>query len=164
MTEAEKKKARNKARKAELKANKENQDPATASSTTAAASTTASSTSTTSATATDDKDQDNKEEPKKDGKKNVDQDPEGDSYLKTQHPVDDAFQLVEPLLRLSPGNVDTQLLAFDIYLRQEKWLLAIKALNTVSQLKKNHPELKSKIESCKSARKFFFFLSYQIAV
>ncbi|KAI8344094.1 NMDA receptor-regulated protein 1-domain-containing protein [Chlamydoabsidia padenii] len=144
MTEAEKKKARNKARKAELKANKENQEPITV---------TANAPTTTPSTTTDDKEQDNKDEQqsKKDGKKNVDQDPEGESYLKTANPVDDAYLLVEPLIRLSPGYVDTHLLAFDIYVRQEKWLLAIKSLNTVSQLNKDHPELKSKIEYCKKA-------------
>ncbi|ORZ08448.1 NMDA receptor-regulated protein 1-domain-containing protein [Absidia repens] len=141
MTEAEKKKARNKARKAEIKANKENQDPAAATTATDAAA----------VEDAEDKKEQKDEQHKKDGKKNVDQDPEGDAYLKTTNPLEEAFKLVEPLTRLAPGNADTHLLAFDIYVRQEKWLLAIKSLNTLAQLNKNQPELKSKIDYCKNA-------------
>ncbi|KAI8093113.1 NMDA receptor-regulated protein 1-domain-containing protein [Halteromyces radiatus] len=142
MTEAEKKKAKSKARKAELKAskeNKENQDPTTA---TVIESTTA-----------DDKDQHTKEEQhtKKESKKKVDTDPEGETYLKSTTPLDDAYKLVEPLLQLNPEDADIQLLVYDIYIRQEKWLLAIKTLNNVVKLNKKHPDLKSKIEQCKKA-------------
>ncbi|KAI9303102.1 NMDA receptor-regulated protein 1-domain-containing protein [Cunninghamella echinulata] len=155
LSEAEKKKAKNKARKAELKANKENQDPNALTSTTNASTNNNNNTTTAnSATSTENKEQNNTKEEqqsKKDSKKNVDLDPEGDNYLKTAQPLEDAFAFVEPLLRLAPENIDTHLLAFEIYVRQEKWLLAIKSLKKIAQLNKSYPDLNSKIELCKKS-------------
>ncbi|CAO3610018.1 unnamed protein product [Cunninghamella blakesleeana] len=142
LSEAEKKKARNKARKAELKANKENQDPNGTATTT---------TTTTIENKEQHKEEDEEQSSKKGNKKNVDLDPEGETYLKTIQPLEDAFAFVEPLLRLAPEKVDSHLLAFEIYIRQEKWLFAIKSLKKIAELNKSHPDLKSKIEFCKKA-------------
>ncbi|ORX62151.1 N-terminal acetyltransferase A, auxiliary subunit [Hesseltinella vesiculosa] len=129
LTAAEKKKAKSKVRKAN-KANKENIDP-------------------TQAANANDKKEDASNEKKDSGKKKVDQDPNGDSYLKTAQPLEDAYRIVEPLLTLSPESIDTQVLAFDILVRQEKWLLALKALNKLVTLDKSLA--KEKLEAIKNA-------------
>ncbi|KAF7727580.1 hypothetical protein EC973_007341 [Apophysomyces ossiformis] len=126
LSEAEKKKARNKARKAELKAQKENEA----------------------------KKAPVKEEvvkQKHDPKKPVDQDPHGEQYLKTTTPLEDALRLVEPLEQIAPDLVDTYVLGFDIYIRQDKWLLALRSLVKTSQLDKTHPSLKPNLAKFQEA-------------
>ncbi|KAI8060823.1 NMDA receptor-regulated protein 1-domain-containing protein [Gongronella butleri] len=123
LSAAEKKKAKSKARKAENKAGKENVDPNQHPVEDAAASTAANG-------------KDEQQQQPKEGKKKVDLDPNGDSYLKTEQPLEEAYKIVAPLLLLSPDDIHTQTMAFDILVRQEKWLLALKALNKLVTLDK----------------------------
>ncbi|KAG0166624.1 hypothetical protein DFQ28_007067 [Apophysomyces sp. BC1034] len=120
MSEADKKKARNKARKAELKAQKENEG----------------------------KKAPVKEEvvkQKQDPKKPVDQDPNGEQYLTTTTPLEDALRFVEPLQTVAPNLVDTYALGFEIYIRQSKWVLALRSLVKTSQIDKSHPSYKTNL-------------------
>ncbi|KAI8988124.1 NMDA receptor-regulated protein 1-domain-containing protein [Mycotypha africana] len=127
MSEAEKKKARNKARKAALKAQQE-------------------------------KEAKKKEETAKNSssakdKKNVDTDPDGEAYLHTEKPLEDALQFVQPLTLLAPDNLDVGTLAFDIYLCQQKYLLALKSLVKISQINKESQDFKLRLGQFEEALK-----------
>ncbi|KAG1473785.1 hypothetical protein G6F56_000751 [Rhizopus delemar] len=107
MTEAEKKKARNKARKAAIKAQQDAEAK---------------------------KVQVKEEAAKaKSDKKSTDSDPEGENYLNTEKPLEEALKFVKPLELLEPTSVQVHALGFEIYLRQEKLLLAAKALSKTTK-------------------------------
>jgi hypothetical protein len=91
MTEAEKKKFRNKQRKAELKAQKEQEEK---------------------------KAQADQEVLKKGGK--VDEDPEGLKYAKKEDPLSEALKLLRPLQDLAPNRIETHLMAFELYIRKSR--------------------------------------------
>ncbi|KAF8927828.1 N-alpha-acetyltransferase 16, NatA auxiliary subunit [Haplosporangium gracile] len=99
MTEAEKKKFRNKQRKAELKAQKEAEEK---------------------------KAQAAQEITKKGGK--VDEDPEGLKYSKTEDPLGEALKFLKPLQELAADRIETHLMGFELYIRKNKLLLALKSL------------------------------------
>ncbi|GJJ69727.1 N-alpha-acetyltransferase 15/16, NatA auxiliary subunit [Entomortierella parvispora] len=99
MTEAEKKKFRSKQRKAELKAQKEAEEK---------------------------KAQADQELTKKGGK--VDEDPEGVKYTKAEDPLGEALKFLRPLQELAPERIETHLMGFEIYIRKNKFLLALKSL------------------------------------
>ena len=61
------------------------------------------------------------------GNKKVDPDPLGDALMKTETPLKDAADMLEPLLRHAGEFEDTHLLAFDVYRRKGKLLLALRA-------------------------------------
>ncbi|KAI8368769.1 NMDA receptor-regulated protein 1-domain-containing protein [Blakeslea trispora] len=125
MTEAEKKKARNKARKAALKAQQDAENK--------------------KATQV-------KEEVKpKNDKKPTDADPEGEKYLNTQTPLEDALLFLKPLELLAPQNPEIHSLGFEIYLNQQKLLLATKSLYKVAQSDKHYPSLKANLDRLEAA-------------
>ncbi|KAI1315077.1 N-alpha-acetyltransferase 16, NatA auxiliary subunit [Mortierella claussenii] len=99
MTEAEKKKFRNKQRKAELKAQKEAEEK---------------------------KAQAAQEITKKGGK--VDEDPDGLKYSKAADPLGEALKFLKPLQELAADRIETHLMSFEIYIRKNKLLLALRAL------------------------------------
>ncbi|KAF9121492.1 N-alpha-acetyltransferase 16, NatA auxiliary subunit [Mortierella sp. 14UC] len=99
MTEAEKKKFRNKQRKAELKAQKEAEEK---------------------------KAHTVQEITKKGGK--VDEDPEGLKYTKTEDPLGEALKFLKPLQELAAERIETHLMGFELYIRKNKLLLALKSL------------------------------------
>ncbi|KAF9941414.1 N-alpha-acetyltransferase 15, NatA auxiliary subunit [Modicella reniformis] len=104
MTEAEKKKLRNKQRKAELKAQQEAEEKKKAAA--------------------------NTETPKKVGSAaaKVDEDPEGIKHTKTEDPLGEALKFLKPLQELAADRIETHLMGFEIYLRKNKLLLALKSL------------------------------------
>ncbi|KAG0201400.1 N-alpha-acetyltransferase 16, NatA auxiliary subunit [Mortierella sp. GBA30] len=112
MTEAEKKKWRNKQRKAELKAQKEAEEK---------------------------KAQAVQEISKKGGK--VDEDPEGLKYVKTEDPLNEALKFLKPLQELAAERIETHLMGFEIYIRKNKLLLALKSLLKSVQLDSNNATL-----------------------
>jgi peptide alpha-N-acetyltransferase len=130
MTEAEKKKARNKARKAALKAQQDQE-----------------------AKKVQVKEEATKQ---KSDKKPVDTDPEGEKYLNAEKPLEDALQFVKPLELLAPQNVDVHVLGFEIYVRQQKYLLAIKSLTKIAKIDKTNSCFKvnlAKLEAAVKAHK-----------
>lgn len=52
----------------------------------------------------------------KDGKK--DEDPKGEMLVKTEKPLEEAVRFLKPLQELSPAQIETQLLAFDVHFRR----------------------------------------------
>ncbi|CAJ0877381.1 6030_t:CDS:10 [Entrophospora sp. SA101] len=112
MTENEIKKAKNKAKKAAIKAQKEaeaKKAPA------------------------------KEEQTKKRIEKPQDDDPEGEKLVKTINPLEDAFKLLVPLQELSQKRIETHLLAFEIYIRKDKYLLALRSLIRAYYIDKENP-------------------------
>ncbi|KAF9353908.1 N-alpha-acetyltransferase 15, NatA auxiliary subunit [Mortierella sp. NVP85] len=99
MSEAEKKKYRNKMRKAELKESKK---------------------------AEEQKAQADQEILKKGGK--IDEDPEGLKYTNTTDPLGEALKFLKPLQELAAERIDTHLMGFEIYIRKNKLALALREL------------------------------------
>ncbi|CAJ0754742.1 18646_t:CDS:2, partial [Entrophospora sp. SA101] len=60
---------------------------------------------------------------KKKIEKPQDEDPEG-----TENPLGEAFKFLIPLQELSQKRIETHLLAFEIYIRKDKYLLALRSL------------------------------------
>ncbi|KAF9151527.1 N-alpha-acetyltransferase 16, NatA auxiliary subunit [Linnemannia schmuckeri] len=112
MTEAEKKKFRNKQRKAELKAQKEAEEK---------------------------KAQAVQEIAKKGGK--VDEDPEGLKYTKTEDPLGEALKFLKPLQELAADRIETHLMGFELYIRKNKLLLALKSLLKAIKIDANNATL-----------------------
>ena len=92
-------------------------------------------------------------------KKPLDLDPEGEQYVNTEKPLEDALQFVKPLELLAPHNLEVQSLCFEVYIRQQKYLLVLKALSKLTQHQqfktyldrfndavKNHKDLDPKIK------------------
>ncbi|KAF9551479.1 N-alpha-acetyltransferase 16, NatA auxiliary subunit [Mortierella hygrophila] len=121
MTEAEKKKFRSKQRKAELKAQQEAEEKKKKAATTAA------------------------ETAKKAGGNAAaakgDEDPEGTKYTKCEDPLGEALKFLQPLQQLADTRIETHLMAFEIYVRKNKLLLALKALLKSIKIDANHATL-----------------------
>ncbi|KAF9284862.1 N-alpha-acetyltransferase 16, NatA auxiliary subunit [Mortierella alpina] len=120
MSEAEKKKYRSKQRKAELKAQQEAEAQKKA------------------ATAT--------EAIKKAGGANVngakvDEDPEGTKFSKVEDPLGEALKFLRPMQELAADRIETHLMSFEIYLRKNKLLLALKSLLKAFDIDANHAAL-----------------------
>lgn len=87
-------------------------------------------------------------------KKPVDLDPEGDKYANTEKPLEDALLFVKPLELLAPENAQVHALGFEIYIRQEKYLLAVKALGKIAKIEKKTPKAKlDRLEAAVKAHK-----------
>jgi N-alpha-acetyltransferase 15/16, NatA auxiliary subunit len=80
----------------------------------------------------------------KDAKK--DEDPKGESLVKTDKPLEEAVKFLKPLQELSPSLLQTQLLAFEVHVRRGisyantiliagKYFQALAALNAAKKLK-----------------------------
>ncbi|KAI8925743.1 NMDA receptor-regulated protein 1-domain-containing protein [Entophlyctis helioformis] len=124
LSESERKKALRKARKAELKG----QDTAAAE--TADATASGSPTASGAAAAG--------------GKKKaapVDPDPEGKKLVEGVDYLAEAAKFVKPLQELSPSDIDGWLLGFEVYIRKNKYLLALQSLKRASQLNATRPEV-----------------------
>lgn len=91
MTEAEKKKFRNKQRKAELKAQEAEEKKKAAA----------------------------QAEATKKGAK-VEEDPDGTKYTKTEDPLGEALKFLKPLQELAANRIETHLIGFELYIRKSK--------------------------------------------
>lgn len=80
-------------------------------------------------------------------------DPEGEQYSNTKTPLEDALQFVKPLELLAPQNVEVHALGFEIYIRQQKYLLAIKSLTKMASIDKNTPRFKTDLDRFEAAVK-----------
>ncbi|KAF8960482.1 N-alpha-acetyltransferase 16, NatA auxiliary subunit [Entomortierella lignicola] len=117
MTEAEKKKYRNKQRKAELKAQQEAEDLKKKAISNGDAAKKANTTG------------------------NVDDDPEGTKYTKVADPLAEALKFLKPLQELASERIETHLHGFNIYIRQNKLLLALRSLLKAHKIEPNNPVL-----------------------
>lgn len=87
--------------------------------------------------------QESKNKSPKDATKKVDPDPLGKALENTKEPLEQAMKFIEPLLLHAAGYEETQLLAFEVFLRQGKPILALKAVNEALKIKPNSFQAKS---------------------
>ncbi|KAJ3104096.1 N-alpha-acetyltransferase 16, NatA auxiliary subunit [Phlyctochytrium planicorne] len=73
--------------------------------------------------------------------KKVDDDPDGQKLLETTDPLKDSMKFLKPLLDLSPNRIESHILGSAVYLRKKKFLLAWKSLKKGYSLDPQNPEL-----------------------
>ncbi|KAI5301450.1 hypothetical protein KEM55_001724, partial [Ascosphaera atra] len=71
--------------------------------------------------------------------KKVDEDPNGEKLVHTEDPLGAAVKVLSPLLKLDLKDVEVQTLGFDVFLRQNKPLLALKCLLAAHAIDPSHP-------------------------
>ncbi|KAI0146476.1 tetratricopeptide [Pestalotiopsis sp. NC0098] len=76
------------------------------------------------------------EEPKK-----VDEDPNGIQLAATSDPLGEATKFLVHLLQYSPQLIDAQIAGFEVYIRREKYLLALRCLKQALALDSEHPKV-----------------------
>ncbi|OAG22220.1 TPR-like protein [Alternaria alternata] len=73
--------------------------------------------------------------------KKEDQDPNGEKLLQTKQPLEDALRFLQPMLELAPKNIEAQNVGFEVYLRRNKFLLALKCLQAAREIDPENPKL-----------------------
>ncbi|KAI1325012.1 tetratricopeptide [Xylariaceae sp. FL0255] len=68
-----------------------------------------------------------------------DDDPVGLKLASTPEPLVEATKFLVPILQFSPGNIDGQVAGFEVYLRREKYLLALRCLNAALAIDSSNP-------------------------
>jgi len=63
------------------------------------------------------------------------------SLADTEDPLAEATKFLKNLKIFAPKNLDTHLLAFEVYIRKKKYLLALQAVKKASELNSDHPEV-----------------------
>lgn len=63
-----------------------------------------------------------------------DEDPDGEKLAATEDPIGEAAKIVAMLLEHAPSHIETHLLAFDVYMRMGKVLLALQAVKAALKL------------------------------
>ena len=77
----------------------------------------------------------------KEQKKRVDDpDPDGDQLLKVENPFGEVVRCTKILKERCSKYIETHILAAEVYLRKEKFLLVLHALKNIHELDKNHPQ------------------------
>ncbi|KAL5576384.1 hypothetical protein UlMin_018083 [Ulmus minor] len=79
----------------------------------------------------------------KTGKKNVkpvDPDPHGEKLLQVEDPLSEATKYLKLLQKNSPDSLETHLLAFEVNFRKPKVLLALQAVQQLLRLNAEHPD------------------------
>ncbi|KAI8613951.1 NMDA receptor-regulated protein 1-domain-containing protein [Chytriomyces sp. MP71] len=117
MSEADRKKALRKARKAEMMGSNENVVPGKGAASPAAAAPAAAA-----------------------GKKK-DDDPDGAKLLAAADLLEESLRFLRPLLELSPGRVESQVLGAAVYAKKKKYVLAVKCLHAGYKIDATNPEL-----------------------
>jgi len=70
-----------------------------------------------------------------------DEDPDGTKLLTSPEPLERAWKLLSPLLRVSIRDIDLWMSIYDVAVRRGKYIQAIRALNYAKVLDVAHPEL-----------------------
>ncbi|KAH8998080.1 NMDA receptor-regulated protein 1-domain-containing protein [Lactarius akahatsu] len=70
-----------------------------------------------------------------------DEDPDGIKLLTSPEPLERAWKLLSPLLRLPINNIDLWISIYDVAVRRGKYLQAVRALSHAKALDADHPEL-----------------------
>ncbi|KAI1436137.1 tetratricopeptide [Xylaria sp. CBS 124048] len=68
-----------------------------------------------------------------------DDDPIGLKLASTTQPLIEATKFLSPILQFSPKNVDGQIAGFEVYIRREKYLLALRCLNAAMAIDPTNP-------------------------
>ncbi|KAI0020512.1 NMDA receptor-regulated protein 1-domain-containing protein [Xylariomycetidae sp. FL0641] len=70
-----------------------------------------------------------------------DEDPYGFKLLSTTQPLVEATKFLAPILQFSPKNIDGQIAGFEVYIRREKYLLALRCLNAGLAIEPDNPTI-----------------------
>ncbi|KAJ5929474.1 N-terminal acetyltransferase A complex subunit n.t1.c1 [Penicillium verhagenii] len=73
--------------------------------------------------------------------KKEDADPFGLTLVQTKDPLNEAMKFLTPLLSLSSQNIEAQTLGFEVYLRRNKHILAVKCLSAAHAIDPSNPTL-----------------------
>ncbi|KAI1735409.1 tetratricopeptide [Xylaria scruposa] len=68
-----------------------------------------------------------------------DDDPLGLKLASTDQPLVEATKFLLPILQFSPKNIDGQVAGFEVYIRREKYLLALRCLNAALAIDATNP-------------------------
>eukprot|EP01120_Amphizonella_sp_Union-15-10_P007166 TRINITY_DN238_c0_g2_i3.p1 TRINITY_DN238_c0_g2~~TRINITY_DN238_c0_g2_i3.p1 ORF type:complete len:490 (-),score=108.09 TRINITY_DN238_c0_g2_i3:114-1583(-) len=74
-------------------------------------------------------------------KKWIDFDNEGYGLIQVPNPLEHAEKYVSNLLKFSSSNLKTHLLAFEVFIRKKKYLLALRAVKKASVIDPDHPDV-----------------------
>ncbi|KAL3511819.1 hypothetical protein ACH5RR_024536 [Cinchona calisaya] len=72
--------------------------------------------------------------------KPVDPDPHGEKLLQVEDPLLEATKYLKRLQEYSPDFLETHLLSFEVYIRKQKPLCALKAVRNLMRLDADHPD------------------------
>ncbi|KAJ5756282.1 hypothetical protein N7533_005825 [Penicillium manginii] len=73
--------------------------------------------------------------------KKEDADPLGNTLVQTKDALKDALKFLAPLLELNAQNIEAQCLGFEVYIRQNKYLPALKCLTAANAIDPSNPTL-----------------------
>lgn len=85
--------------------------------------------------------------------KKEDPDPQGEELLKTKDPLGEAMKFLSPLLEQSPDNIKSQQAGFEVFIRREKYLPALKCLVAASKIDKDDATLRDQTARFRKTRK-----------
>ncbi|EEH45636.1 peptide alpha-N-acetyltransferase complex A subunit NAT1 [Paracoccidioides brasiliensis Pb18] len=80
-----------------------------------------------------------------------DSDPLGTKLVQTSEPLKNAMKFLSPLLECSPGNMDVQTTGFEVFIRRNKYLLALKCLLASHSIDSENPALHTQIARFRKA-------------
>jgi tetratricopeptide (TPR) repeat protein len=86
--------------------------------------------------------------------KKEDADPLGEELLKTKDPLGEAMKYLSPLLEQSPKNIRSQQAGFEVFVRREKYLPALKCLVAASKIDKDDATLREQSARLRKICKF----------
>lgn len=65
------------------------------------------------------------------------------------------MQFIKPLMLVAPNLVDTHALAFEVYLRQSQWVLALRCLVKIAEIDKSNPAFEKGMDRFKKAGMYY---------
>ncbi|KAI1504545.1 NMDA receptor-regulated protein 1-domain-containing protein [Biscogniauxia marginata] len=68
-----------------------------------------------------------------------DDDPNGLKLVATTEPLVEATKFLSPILQFSPKNIDGQIAGFEVFIRREKYVLALRCLNAALAIDATNP-------------------------
>ncbi|KAI2780588.1 N-terminal acetyltransferase A, auxiliary subunit [Daldinia loculata] len=74
-----------------------------------------------------------------------DDDPNGLKLAATTEPLAEATKFLAPILQFSPKYIDGQIAGFEVFVRREKYLLALRCLNAALALDADHPTVHEQV-------------------
>ncbi|KAI0380641.1 N-terminal acetyltransferase A, auxiliary subunit [Hypomontagnella monticulosa] len=74
-----------------------------------------------------------------------DDDPNGLKLAATTEPLVEATKFLAPILQYSPKYIDGQIAGFEVFMRREKYLLALRCLNAALAIDADHPTVHEQV-------------------
>ncbi|KAI1383004.1 N-terminal acetyltransferase A, auxiliary subunit [Hypoxylon trugodes] len=74
-----------------------------------------------------------------------DDDPNGFKLATTPEPLAEATKFLAPILQFSPKYLDGQIAGFEVFIRREKYLLALRCLNAALAIEEDHPTVHEQV-------------------